>query len=84
MANDIFDWDDEEGEERSEAEVWGAFPLAQPPDTAAAELPEAPAKSIDSPIPPRPSGSDWPEIETVMRPRPEPWRQRAAQAQDRR
>jgi F0F1-type ATP synthase assembly protein I len=75
MANNIFDWDDEEEEKKSEAEVWGAYPLAQPPDTPAPAPPEPPAQPIDLPIPPRPSGSDRPEIDTVMRPGPESWQQ---------
>ena len=35
MSN-IFDWDDEEEEKKTEAEVWGAYPLAQPPETRSA------------------------------------------------
>jgi F0F1-type ATP synthase assembly protein I len=74
MANDIFDWDEEE-DKRSEAEAGGAYPLAQPPDTGAPSRPEPPAKPSESPIPFPPSEPNWPEIDTVIRPRPEPWQQ---------
>ena len=72
MANDIFDWDDEEEEKKSEAEVWGAYPLAQPPDV---DAPEPPVQTTDLSAPTRAAEQDWQETETVMRPRPEPWQQ---------
>lgn len=68
MANDIFDWDDDVDEKRSEAEIWGAYPLAQPPETGVAAPPSQPSP------PPTESGppvSDEPEMETVIRPRQE-------------
>lgn len=57
MANNIFDWDEEE-EKVNEAEVWSADPAGQPP-----EMPAAP--------PVQPPNDTWDELETVMRPRPE-------------
>ena len=73
MSN-IFDWDDEEEEKKSEAEVWGAYPLAQPPDTAVPEPPQPPAQLTEG-TPAEPSEADLLELDTVIRPRPEPWQE---------
>lgn len=72
--SDIFDWDDEEEEKKSEAEVWGAYPLAQPPDTAAS-APSAPPVQLTDGMANQPSEPDLLELDTVIHPRPEPWQQ---------
>src|SRR5438552_8096521 len=52
MANNIFDWDDEEEEKAREDDVWGAYPLAQPPATVAQPL-EPPTPPQPEPAPPQ-------------------------------
>jgi len=66
--SDIFDWDDEEEEKKSEAEVWGAYPLAQPPDAASPDPSEPPALLTDGAAN-QPSEHDLLELDTVLRPR---------------
>jgi F0F1-type ATP synthase assembly protein I len=74
--SDIFDWDEEE-EKKSEAEVWGTYPLAQPPELRAPP-PEPPPKPPDVTASAPPKQLDpwqqpdpWNEVETVLRPRHE-------------
>jgi F0F1-type ATP synthase assembly protein I len=74
--SDIFDWDDEEEERKAEDEVWGAYPLAQPPEVPASS-PEPPPTAL-VPTQPQPATDPWNEVDTVMRPRPEPEPQQGA------
>lgn len=67
--SDIFDWDDDVDEKKAEAEVWGAYPLAQPPATPASAPAEPPAQ-----LPPAPSDADaWNEVDTVLSAKRDPW-----------
>src|SRR5512140_3038171 len=77
MSN-IFDWDDDVDDKKIEAEVWGAYPLAQPPGTASPAPPsgEKPAAAEQPSTPhllpaPKQDSDIWNEIDTVIRPRPE-------------
>jgi F0F1-type ATP synthase assembly protein I len=64
--SDIFDWDDDIDEKKTEAEVWGAYPLAQPPGVSAPPPAEAPAQ-----LPAAPQD----EVDTVLQKRSEPWQE---------
>jgi F0F1-type ATP synthase assembly protein I len=68
--SDIFDWDDEDEKKEADDKVWGAYPLAQPAKLPALPPPEQPT----TPVAPEPHAEPetWNEIETVIRPRPEP------------
>ena len=75
--SDIFDWDDEEEEKKAEDEVWGAYPLAQPPEVPASS-PEPPPTAALVPTQQPPDPDPWNEVDTVTRPRPEPEPQQGA------
>lgn len=62
MANNIFDWDDEEVK-KAEEDVLGVYPRVEPPEVIVPPPSDPPAPSLEP---------DW-ETETVMRPQPEPW-----------
>ena len=67
--SDIFDWDDEEEEKKAEDEVWGAYPLAQPPKVPASSPEPPPTALVPTQQPPDPD--PWNEVDTVIRQRPE-------------
>ncbi len=68
--SDIFDWDEDEEKREADDKVGAAYPLAQPLELPALPSPEQPP--TPAPPEPQPEPDTWNEIETVIRPRPEP------------